>query len=53
MCNFGKGYPEEQFYEIILNLSLLVRRRCDLIDFLSGAMAALLFNAAEPFMQFL
>ena len=53
LCNFGKGYPEEQFYEIILNLGMLVRRRCDLKDFLSGAMTDLLFSAAEPFMQFL
>ena len=28
MCNFGRGYYEEQFCEIILNLSQWFRRRC-------------------------
>ena len=52
LCNFGRGYPEEQFCEIILNLGQLFRRRCRLKDFLSGALATLLFSGAEPFMQF-
>ena len=51
LCNFGRGYYEEQFCEIILNLGQWFRR-CRLKDFLSGALAALLFCGAEPFMQF-
>ena len=49
LWNFGWGYYEEQFCEIILNLGQ--RFRC-LKDFLSGALAALLLGGAEPFMQF-
>ena len=41
MCNFGKGYSEEQLYEIILKLCHWFRRRCRLEDFLSGAMCPL------------
>ena len=51
LCNFDKGYQEEQFCEIILNLGQWFRR-CRFKDFLSGALAALLFCGAEPFMQF-
>ena len=50
--DFGRGHNEEQFCEIILNLGQWFRRCC-LKDFLSGALAALLFSGAEPFMQFL
>ena len=50
LCNFGKGYYEEQLCEIILNLGQWFR--CHLKDFLSGALAALLFRGAKPFMQF-
>ena len=50
LCNFGRGFNEEQFYEIILNLGQWFRRRCCLKDFLSGALAANLFGVAEPFM---
>ena len=50
LCNFGRGYYEEQFCEIILNWGQWFRRRCHLKDFLSGALAALLFIGAEPFM---
>ena len=52
LCNFGRGYYEEQFCETILNLGQLFRRRCHLKDFLCGDLAALLFGEAEPFMQF-
>ena len=52
LCNFVREYPEGQFCEIILNLGQWFRRRCGLKDFLSGALAALLFNGAEPSMQF-
>ena len=52
MCKFGKGIPEEQFCESILNLDLWYKRRCCLKDFLSGALAALVFSGAELFMQF-
>ena len=53
LCKFGRGYPMEQFCEIILSLDLWFRRRCSLKDFLSGTQAVLLFNGAEPVMQFL
>ena len=52
LCNFGRRHHEEQFCDIILNLGQWFRRRCRLKDFLSGALAALLFSGAEPFMQF-
>ena len=52
LCNFGRGYYEEHFCEIILNLDKWFRRRYRLKYFLSGAMVALLLGAAEPFMQF-
>ena len=51
LCNFGRGYQEEQFCEIILNLDQWFRR-CHLKDFLSGALAGLPFGGAEPFVQF-
>ena len=43
LCNFGRGYYEQQFCEIILNLGHWFRSRCCLKDFLSGALAALLY----------
>ena len=51
LCNFVIGYQEEQFCEIILNLDQWLRR-CHLKYFLSGALAALLFGGAGPFVQF-
>ena len=51
LCNFGRGYQEEQFCEIILNLDQWFRR-CHLKDVLSGALAALPFGGVEPFLQF-
>ena len=52
LCYFGSGYHvEEQFCEINLNVDLRFRR-CPLKDFLSGALAALVFGGVEPFMQF-
>ena len=51
MCNFGKGYYEEQFCEIILNLGQWFRR-CRLKDFLSGALVALLFSVANHLCNF-
>ena len=50
LSNFGRGYPTEQFCEIVLNLGQWFRKRC-LKDFLSGTLATLLFSGAEPFMQ--
>ena len=47
LCNFGRRCHDQQFCEIILNLD-----QCQLKDFLSGALAALVFGGAEPFMQF-
>ena len=37
LLNFGRGYPEEQFCEFILNLGQWFRRRCRLKYFLSRA----------------
>ena len=51
LCNFGRGYPKEQFFEFILNLDLWFRR-FHLKDFISGPLEALVFSGAEPFMQF-
>ena len=48
---FGRGYYEEQFCEFILNLGQWFRK-CRLKDFLSGALAALMFSGVEPFLQF-
>ena len=53
LCDFGRGYPEAQFCKFILNLDLWFRRTCCLKYFLSGALAAIEFSGAEPFMQFL
>ena len=52
LCNFGRGYYEEQFNEIILNLGQWFRSRCSLMNFLYQALVALLFGRADPFMQF-
>ena len=52
LFNFSRGYYEEQFCEIILNLGQWFRRRCCLKYFLSGALAAFLFSGGEPIMQF-
>ena len=41
LCNFGRGYQEEQFCEIILNLDQWFRRKCCLKDTISVALAAL------------
>ena len=43
LCNFGRGFQEEQFCENYFG---------HLKDFLSGALAALLFSGVKPFMQF-
>ena len=51
LYNFGRGYEEEQFCQIILNSDQWFRR-CNLKDFLSGALVALVFRGAKPFMQF-
>ena len=54
LCNFSRGYQEDQFCEIVIIFFLdqWFRRRLHLKDFLSGAMAALLFGGAEPLVQF-
>ena len=51
LCNFGRGYQEEQFSANILNLGQWFRRRCRLKYFLSGALGTLLFSGEELFMQ--
>ena len=50
LCNFCRGYYEEHFCEVGLNLDQWFR--CHLKDFLPGAVAALLFIGAEPYVQF-
>ena len=50
LCSFSRGYQEEQFFEIILNLDQQFRK-CHLKD-LSGALVALVFSVPESFMQF-
>ena len=52
LYNFVRGYHEEQFFEIVLNLDQWFRRRCRLKDSLSRALTAFMFGGAEPFMQF-
>ena len=52
LCKFGRGFYEEQFGEIILNLGQWFRIRFRLKDFLSVALVALMFRRAKPFMQF-
>ena len=44
LCNFGRGYQEEQFCEIILNLDQWLRRRCVLKLFL-------IWNSGSPYVQ--
>ena len=51
LCNFGRGYPKEQFCEFVLNLDLWFRRRCHLKQLLSGALQAFVFSGAESFMR--
>ena len=50
MCNFSRGHYKH-LCEIILNLDQWFRR-CYLKYFLSTAQSALLFDAAEPIVQF-
>ena len=44
VCNFGRGYYEEQFCEIILNLDQWFRRKCLLNIFL-------IWSSGCPFVQ--
>ena len=43
----------KQFCKIIMNLDQRFMRRWGLYDYLTGALAALMFSGAEPFVQFL
>ena len=51
LCIFGRGYYEERFCEIILNLDQWLKR-CHLKYFLSGVLAALVFSGAESLCNF-
>ena len=53
-CNFDRGYYEEQFCKIVLNLDQWFRRRCLLFMryFFSGALVPLFVNGVEPFVKF-
>ena len=44
LCNFSRGYTEEQFCKIILNVDQWLRRKCHLKIFLSRPLVALLFS---------
>ena len=48
LCNFGRGHHKKHFCEVISNLDHWFRRCC-LKDFLSEALAALVFSGAKPF----
>ena len=52
LCNFCRGYNEEQFREIILNLRQWFRKKCRLKDLLSRSLAALLFDGANHLCNF-
>ena len=52
LCNFGRGYHEEQFCEIILNSEHWFRRRCIIKIFLIWSSGNHLFSLAKPFVQF-
>ena len=52
LCNFSRGCQEEQFCVFILNLDKWFTRRCHLKVFLSRALVDLLFDGANPFVQF-
>ena len=51
LCYFGRRHYGKQESENVLNLDQRFRRCC-LKDFLSRALAALMFSGAKPFMQF-
>ena len=44
LCNFGRGYPEEQFCGTILNLDQWLSRRCIIKIFL-------IWSSCSPFSQ--
>ena len=44
LCNFGRGYQEEQFCEIILNLDQCFRRRC-------VSKIYLIWSSGSPYVQ--
>ena len=44
LCNFGRGYQEEQYCEIILNLEQCFRRRCVL-------KILLIWSSGSPYVQ--
>ena len=50
LCYSRGGHHEEHFCEITLNLDQCFRR-CRLKDFLSRALAALMFSGPKRFMQ--
>ena len=53
LLNFGRGYYEEQFCEMILNLDQWFGRRCLLKLFLiCSSGGPILFSGVEPFVQF-
>ena len=47
-----EGIMRNNSVKLFLILGQWFRSRCCLKDFLTGALAALLFSGAEPFMQF-
>ena len=52
-CNFGRGYKEKQFCELIFKFGLVVQEEMSFEDFIYlELLAALLFSRAKLFVQF-
>ena len=52
LCNFERGYYEEQFCEIIMNLDQSFRRRFLLKDISYLKLGGPFVQQSEPFVQF-
>ena len=52
LCNFCRGYYEEQFCEIISNLDRWIRERCHLKLFLIWRSSGPFYSVVVPVMQF-
>ena len=51
LCNFGRRHHEEHFCNFFLNVDQWFKRCC-LKNFLSRALASLMYSGLEQFMQF-
>ena len=52
LFNLGRGYYEEQFCEIILNLDHWFRRKCRLKVFFIWSSGSPFVQGSQPFVQF-